>query len=59
MGILLEQWGYTCSLNNVEARLWLCFKGIPLEIQRCIELENQRRDAPTYIFSRGFFGYWK
>jgi hypothetical protein len=56
---LLKQWGYVCSVYNVEAQLWLCFKGSSLAIESIVRKANQRPDMPKYLFEHGFVGYWK
>lgn len=59
MRYLLRQWGYTCSLYNLETRLWLCFKCPPSNIEFAIAAANKRVGKPAYIFKRGFVDYWK
>lgn len=59
MEILFRQWGYTCSIYNVEAQLWLWFKNDPREIEESIRRANSRTDGPSYIFKEGFVDYWK
>jgi hypothetical protein len=59
MEILFHQWGYTCSVYNVDAQLWLWFKRGPQEVEAAIERANRRAGGLTYIFKRGFVDYWK
>jgi hypothetical protein len=59
MEILFRQWGYTCSIYHVEARLWLWFKGDPQEVEAKIREANRRPQGPTYVFKEGFVDYWK
>jgi hypothetical protein len=59
MDLLLRQWGYTSSLYNVEAQLWLWFKRDPQEVEAIVRQANSRRDCVPYIFKRGFVDYWK
>jgi hypothetical protein len=59
MEILFRQWGYKCSIYNVEAKLWLWFKSEPKEIEAIIQGANVRSRRPHYIFKAGFVDYWK
>ena len=59
MGLLFAQWGYTCSVYNVDSRLWLWFKQPIKNIKECVERANLRPISPFYIFKSGFVDYWK
>jgi len=59
MEILFRQWGYTCSIYNVEARLWLWFKSDADNVEKRIQEANSRTGSPFYLFKRGFVDYWK
>jgi hypothetical protein len=59
MEILFEQWGYTCSVYNVEAQLWLWFKNDSREVEAIIRRANSRTGRPCYVFKQGFVDYWK
>ena len=59
MELLLGQWGYTCSVYNVEAKLWLCFKGDPREIRERVGEANRRLQRLSCVFKEGFVDYWK
>lgn len=60
MQLLFEQWGYTCSVYNVAAQLWLWFKTDPDGIERIVGSANARDGSnPKYVFKRGFVDYWK
>lgn len=59
MSILLEQWGYTESIYNVEARVWLLFKPNTLNVEHIVENANKRPNTPSYIYKKGFVDYWK
>lgn len=60
MSILLDQWGYSESVYNVESRLWLFFKPGSQDVGRILGEANQRQDAPQYIHKQnGFVDYWK
>lgn len=56
---LLQQWGYSCSLYNVDARLWLCFRQDPADVRERLDRADRRPDGPKYIFADGFVDYWK
>jgi hypothetical protein len=59
MEILFRQWGYKCSVYNVDAQLWLWFKNDPQEVEAIIGAANSRADGPRYLIKRGFVDYWK
>lgn len=59
MEILFRQWGYTCSVYNAEAQLWLWFKNAPRDVDASIRLANSRTHGPVYILKSGFVDYWK
>jgi len=59
MDALFRQWGYRCSVYNVDAKLWLWFKSRPQEVEAAIRRANRRVRAPSYVFKRGFVDYWK
>lgn len=59
MSILLKQWGYTESIYNVEARMWLFFKSRLHAIEKISGDANTRLNEPYYIYKNGFVDYWK
>lgn len=59
MDILFKQWGYTCSVYNVDAQLWLWFKGDAERVEAIVTRANNRNNGLSYIFKRGFVDYWK
>lgn len=59
MEALFRQWGYTTSLYNVEARLWLWFRSRPSEVELRSSIANLRPAGPHYVFKQGFVDYWK
>ena len=59
MSILFEQWGYTSSVYNVDARLWLWFKTPHLNVKTCVDRANSRPNGPFYVYKKGFVDYWK
>ena len=56
---LLRQWGYVCSVYNVEARFWLCFKSLSENIEAVVAAANRRINKPSYLYKQGFVDYWK
>jgi len=59
MSILFRQWGFSSSVYNVDARIWLWFKPSALRVEEIVARANRRPEGPRYIFSRGFVDYWK
>ena len=59
MSLLLQQWGYTSSVYNVGARLWLCFKSPRTDVEARIQQANNRPHGPFYVYKQGFVDYWK
>jgi len=59
MSLLLEQWGYTCSVYNLESRLWFCFRATVADVDAKVECANRRLNQPVYIHKNGFVDYWK
>ena len=59
MEILFRQWGYACSVYNVDAQLWLWFKNDPQDVEAAIGRANLRAGGLYYVFKRGFVDYWK
>ena len=58
MRILLLQWGYSCSVYNVDATLWLFFKIHPERVEKIVAEANRRARKPTYLFKNEFVDYW-
>jgi hypothetical protein len=60
MSILLEQWGYSESVYNVEARLWLFFKPGLCDVTRALSDAEKMSSKIQYLHSsNGFVDYWK
>ncbi len=61
MARLFEQWGFTTSLYDVEARLWIWFKQDSAAVERIVASLNSRPgpDTSRYHFKRGFMDFWK
>lgn len=58
MSRLFEDWGYSASVYNLAASLWVWFRGDPAEIERKVAALN-RVSATPYLFRAGFLDYWK
>lgn len=59
MQILMSQWGYTCSVYNVESRLWFLFRGNDSTIEQISTANNNHSNSPYLLFKNGFVDYWK
>ena len=59
MGILMEQWGYTCSVYNEFSKMWVMFKKSPAEILYSVEDLNNELGWNYLKFKEGFMDYWK
>ena len=59
MAVLFRQWGYTSSVYNVAAQLWIWFKNGPRDVETRVQRANGRPDGPFYVFKEGFVDYWK
>ena len=59
MQILMNQWGYTCSVYNEHAKLWVLFRDdIELIKNKVLEL-NQSLGWEYLHFKAGFMDYWQ
>ncbi|UDM51233.1 methyltransferase domain-containing protein [Cupriavidus sp. MP-37] len=59
MELLFRQWGYQCSIYNVESRLWLFFKRPFEEIKRIVDGANGAEGQVRYLLKQGFLDYWR
>jgi cyclopropane fatty-acyl-phospholipid synthase-like methyltransferase len=59
MDRLFRDWGYSCSIYNVGASLWVWFRGDPADVARRVERLNARRPDTPFLFKAGFLDYWK
>jgi len=58
MQILMEQWGYTCSVYNEDSKLWIMFRK-PCEVVRDQTVRFNYRIGWEYLhFKEGFMDYW-
>lgn len=59
MEILIEQWGYQCSIYNEHSKMWVFFKTEPQVIEKKIRQINDNLGWNYLHFKRGFVDYWK
>jgi len=59
MGVLMQQWGYTCSVYNEFSKMWIMFKKSPAEILLSVEDLNKELGWNYLKFKEGFMDYWK
>lgn len=59
MEILMEQWGYKCSLYCPISKCWILFKLKPENIKEKIEAINKEFQAEYLIYKDGFVDFWK
>lgn len=59
MSLLMKQWGYTCSVYNENAKLWVMFKGDHKLLIDQIKEANKIIGYDYFKFKVGFMDYWK
>ena len=59
MQILMDQWGYTCSVYNEHAKLWVWFRQDPEEVMPGVEALNKALGWSYLHHKRGFMDYWR
>jgi hypothetical protein len=59
MQILMDAWGYTCSVYNEHAKLWVLFREDAATVEAKAEALNRALGWPYLHFKRGFMDYWK
>jgi hypothetical protein len=59
MQILMADWGYTCSVYNEHAKLWVLFKQPVDQVQPRVEALNAALGWQYLHFKPGFMDYWK
>lgn len=57
MQLLFRQWGYSCSVYDLESTFWLWFKEDAATILR--RLNEAGDDGRAFIFKEDFVDYWK
>ena len=58
MSILMEQWGYRCSVYNENSKLWVWFRSDVEETRTRVLDLNQKIGFEYLKFSSGFMDYW-
>jgi hypothetical protein len=58
MQLLMQQWGYSCSIYNPIAKMWVLFRGKAENIREKIECLNSTLGWPAFHFKDGFMDYW-
>jgi len=59
MGILMEQWGYLCSLYCPKSKCWILLKTRDPQIPDKIKSLNEEFQSDWFYFKDGFMDYWK
>lgn len=59
MDRLFRDWGYSSSIYNVAASLWVWFRGDPAVVALGVERLNAMRPDTPFLFKAGFLDYWK
>lgn len=57
MQLLFRQWGYACSVYDLESTLWLWFKEDAATIRQ--RLDRAGDEGRAFIFKEDFVDYWK
>lgn len=58
MNILMRQWGYTCSIYNEHAKMWVWFKRDAQKVEREVAELNASLGWEYLHFKTGFMDYW-
>ncbi|MDD5157881.1 methyltransferase domain-containing protein [Sulfurimonas sp.] len=59
MQILMDSWGYNCSVYNEESKLWILFRKKSSVIKPKVEKINKSLGWNYLHFKDGFMDYWK
>lgn len=59
MQILMNEWGYKCSVYNEHSKMWILFHENAKDIQSGVEILNQSLGWKYLHFKEGFMDYWK
>jgi len=59
MAILMNQWGYSCSIYCPAAKMWTLFKDKPKGIESIVGAINLEFQTDYLYFKDGFMDYWK
>lgn len=58
MDLLMQQWGYSCSVYSEQAKMWIWFKVEPKLIARKVAELNQSMGWEYLHFKPGFVDFW-
>jgi hypothetical protein len=58
MQLLMEQWGYTCSVYNEHSKMWVMFRQDPDQVRRKAQDLNSGLGWEYLHFKQGFMDYW-
>lgn len=58
MTVLLNNWGYKCSLYSPQAKTWILFKNNCEEIKLTLKKINEEIRTEFFFFSEKFLDYW-
>lgn len=58
MQILMDNWGYHCSVYNEQAKLWIMFKQSPDCVSEKVSKLNTALGWEYLHYSQGFMDYW-
>jgi hypothetical protein len=58
MEILMQQWGYSCSVYNEHSKMWVLFKHDPEQISKEVSSLNKLLGWEYLHFKAGFMDYW-
>jgi hypothetical protein len=59
MQILMESWGYSCSVYNEHSKLWVMFREDEALVEAKVDKLNESLGWQYLHFKRGFMDYWK
>lgn len=58
MGVLMQQWGYSCSVYNEHAKMWIWFKTEPQLIAEKVAALNRTMGWEYLHYKVGFMDFW-
>jgi hypothetical protein len=59
MQVLMDAWGYTCSVYNEHSKLWVLFRAEPEQVRAKSAHMNRQLGWNYLHFKSGFVDYWK
>jgi len=59
MGILMDQWGYRCSIYCPKSKCWVLLKNKDSSVVDKLNALNQEVQSDWFYFKDGFMDYWK